>query len=336
MKKNHSVIAFTIFLSSFFLSSCGTPKWQNSFEAAKTKAAKSNQEIFMVIAGGEASSTDFKNNVLDSKTFLSAMAKKYTLLYTNLSVENQIDFTPEQLEKAFEENSKITRDYNITDELTMLRLSPEGYWLADYPFLSKYQDPAELVADIKNSDEKVAEIKNIILSIKKSSGTDKVKAIDSLYEITDDRYKAAILPLCHEIPSLDDSNSTGLLGKYEIINAYDDADKILSKENVAQAAKKFTAIAEGGHLDRSQKFEAYFTAAYLYALVGSTDYDTMIKLLEKAYESNPADSHAKEATALLETIQNMKIIYEDSLKAYNNESADDTESSNDNEKKDTK
>ncbi len=304
----------TLFFSFVLLifASCSNVKWNSSFSEAKKIATKKDKDIFMVISGGAESSDEFKSTVLDSKDFLSAVGKKFELLFINLSADGLKDLSQEELSKVYDENSKIIMDYSVTDELTMLMLNQDGYWLKSFPYADKYKDPALLIADLFADDEKVSMAHEYISAIKKFDGSDRAKAINNLYEFTDENYKLPLIPLCYEIPDLDSENNTGLLGKYELIIAYDRADKILSAENVDQAAQVFVDAAEHGHLDRSQKFEAYFTAAYLYPLVGSTNFDKMCELLEQAYDSNPSDPHVNEVTDLLQNIRDMKLVYENS------------------------
>ena len=322
MKKISLFFLLTVLI---FFTSCTKAGWLSSFSEAKKQAEKTGKDIFMVVSGGEDSSAEFKKNVLDSKDFILQASKNFVLIFINLSADGLQDLSQEELSKVYEENSKIIMDYNITEELTLLRLTKEGYWLYGFPFTEKYHDVQLLLSDLSASDEKISDAKSFISAIKKSDGSEKVKAIDNLYEYTDEHYRLPIMPLCYEIPSLDAENVTGLLGKYELITAYDTADKMLSPETVDEAAAVFKEIAENGHLDKSQRFEAYFTAAYLYPLVGSTDFDSMTLLLEKAYEANPDDAHAGEVTDLMQNIKDMKTVYENSLNTESGESPSEVE-----------
>ena len=325
MKKKSSLLFVLLICFISLLTSCGKVKWNGSLSEAKKLSVKQGKDILMVISGGAESSEEFKENVLDSKDFIKEASKNFVLLFINLSADDLKNLSQEDLEKVYEENSKIIMDYNITEELTLLRLTSDGYWIDEFPYAEKYMDPAVLLEDLNASDEKTADIKEIISSIKKSAGTNRAAEIDKLYEYTHENYRAPLMDLCYEIPDLDKSNNTGLLGKYELIISYDKANKILSPETVDQAAAVFTNIAEQGHLDRSQKFEAYFTAAYLYPLVGSTNFDQMYALLQKAYDINPNDPHASEATDLMQNIKDMKLIYEESLRQSEQKESEEAE-----------
>lgn len=323
MKKIFITILISSIISILFLS-CGNAKWLTSFEEAKKISAKKNQDIFMVVSGGEELSKNFKTNVLDSKEFLSSQ-KNLTLLFINLSADGLAGLDHEQFTKVYEETSKIILNYNITDELTMIRMSPEGYCLFDFPYVEKYESVENLIEDIKSSEEKVGEMKSIISKIKKTSGTEKVRAIDHLYESTDENHRTVVLPLCNEILDLDKENATGLLGKYELISAYDQSYKILSRETVDQSAQIFINLVNNGHLDKSQKFEAYYTASFMYSLVGSMDFSKMIDLLEMACKENPSDKHFGDAQDLLQNLRDLKTVYESSQKNQLEENVEDNQ-----------
>lgn len=323
MKKIFITILISSIISILFLS-CGNAKWLTSFEEAKKISAKKNQDIFMVVSGGEELSKNFKTNVLDSKEFLSSQ-KNLTLLFINLSADGLADLDHEQFTKVYEETSKIILNYNITDELTMIRMSPEGYCLFDFPYVEKYESVENLIEDIKSSEEKVGEMKSIISKIKKTSGTEKVRAIDQLYESTDENHRTVVLPLCNEILDLDKENATGLLGKYELISAYDQSYKILSRETVDQSAQIFINLVNNGHLDKSQKFEAYYTASFMYSLVGSMDFSKMIDLLEMACKENPSDKHFGDAQDLLQNLRDLKTVYESSQQNQLEENVEDNQ-----------
>ncbi|MBQ2530531.1 MAG: hypothetical protein II547_09780, partial [Treponema sp.] len=81
----------------------------------------------MVVSGGADSSSQFKSSVLDSKEFLSEASKKFVLLFINLSADSLKDLSQDELSKVYAENSQIIMDYNITEELTLLLLTGEGY-----------------------------------------------------------------------------------------------------------------------------------------------------------------------------------------------------------------
>ena len=314
MRKKPFAFSFLLISFALLFTSCGSKGWLSSFSDAKLQSEKTGKNILMVVSGGADSSSQFKSSVLDSKEFLSEASKKFVLLFINLSADSLKDLSQDELSKVYAENSQIIMDYNITEELTLLLLTGEGYWLKEFPYAEKYQEVQNLIADLTEEDEKVLKIEDYISSIKKADGTEKVRLIDSLFEFTTEHYRAPLVPLYYQIPELDPKNKTGLLGKYELLIAYSKADQILSPETVDQAAHLFTDIAENGHLDNSQKFEAYFTAAYMYPLVGSTNFNMMTELLERAYASNPTDAHVGELNDLLEHVKDLSVIYEASVK----------------------
>ena len=133
----------------------------------------------------------------------------------------------------------------------------------------------------------MAAISSAISRVQMSSGVEKVRAIDSLYEATPEAGRKPLAALVREVPQLDPEDGSGLVGKYEFIRTYDEALEAIAEGRREGVVESFVSIAEGGHLDGPRRQEAYYNAAYLMALFGESDYDRMYELLEKAQESDP-------------------------------------------------
>ena len=111
-----------------------------------------------------------------------------------------------------------------------------------------------------------------------------------------------------EVPSLDPSDASGLVGKYEFIRVYEDAIEKTSEGVRDGVAESFVEIAENGHLSPAQKFEAFYNAAYLMALFGDKDFDRMYWLLGKAQEADPENIRREDITDLMAMIAQMRDI----------------------------
>ena len=305
-------IAFWIplILFSLVMCSCGG-KWYYSLSDAEAAAEKSGKNIFL-FTGTESESTDsFKKDVLQSGKFKSAAGKKFVLLDMYLSSLELEKKSVEEVEKEGREKSAMLLDYNIRDEVTLLILSKEGYFISAIPFDEKCLSAEGLIEVLEKADEDSQKMMSLVSEIRKTDGTDKVRAIDALYEATDQNLRRPLLTLCREVPVLDSGNITGLLGKYELQITFDDVYKMLSKDSVDEASEKFVDLAENGHLDRTQKFHAYYYAAYLYPLVGSTNFDRMLELLELSYASDPSNEHSGDISLMIEQTEKMKKLYLD-------------------------
>ena len=303
-------IAFCIplILLSLALCSCGG-KWYTSLSDAKVAAEKNGKNIFLFTAAETEFASKFKDEVLASRKFRSVAGKNYVLADMYLSSGEVGKKSAEDLEKEGKEKSAMMLDYDVQGDISLLILSREGYYLAEVPYNAESLSVEGLLSAIDETENETRKIDALVSEVRKTEGTDKVRAIDALYEATDEKIRRPLLPLCREIPNLDPGNISGLLGKYELQLAFDDVYMSLTKDSVDEAAEKFVSLAENGHLDRAQKFHAYYYAAYLYPLVGSTDFDRMLDLLEKSYASDPSNEHSGDISLMIEQTQKMKKMY---------------------------
>ncbi len=307
-KAGKGFFTFLLIFFSLLICSCGG-KWYASLSDAKSAAEKNDKKIFLLTGFDSELATEFKEKVLGSRKFLSVAGKKYVLLDMMLSADGLEGNSSEEAQREGGEKSSMILDYNVKDEITLLLLSREGYFLSELPYKASSLSVEGLVSALDEAEKDMEKMDSILSEVRKSSGTDKVRAIDSLYEATDENRRRPLLPLCREIADLDPGNISGLLGKYELQLTFDDVYKMLSKDSVDEAAEKFVSLAENGHLDRTQKFHAYYYAAYLYPLVGSTDFDRMLELLEKSYASDPSNEHSGDISLMIEQTQKMKKLY---------------------------
>ena len=161
---------------------------------------------------------------------------------------------------------------------------------------------------LEEQAERIQAVSSAIVRVQSSSGAEKVRAIDMLYEATPETGRKPLDGLVREVPSLDPSDASGLVGKYEFIRVYEDAIESTSEGIRDGVAESFVDIAENGHLSPAQKFEAFYNAAYLMALFGDSDYDRMHELLGKAKESDPENIRMEDITNLMAMIAQMRDI----------------------------
>ena len=154
----------------------------------------------------------------------------------------------------------------------------------------------------------IQSVSSAIARVQSSGGADKAKAIDALYESTPEAGRKPLGALIRELPSLDPADTNKLAGKYEFISTYEDAIENMSEGIRDGVAESFINIAEKGHLSPGQKFEAYYNAAYIMALLGDSDYDKMHELLGKAQESDPENMRMEDVTNLMTMIAQMRDI----------------------------
>ncbi len=307
MKKQlNKIVTLILILSSILFVSCGA-KWTNNMQEAKELSAKKKQPILLFLNSGDTVALDFKANFLDTKEFISNAGKSFILL--------SLDAISEE-EQQVDDILSLVADYSVKEKLPLLILNKDGYYVGRIERAEKIETVTELIEQLLLSTPEYNKVEELAAAIKKAeSGTDKVRAIDELFEYTDENCRRPLHALCEQVLEEDSGNITGLLGKYELQVVFDQVYDMLTPETVDQAAEQFVNLARDGHLDKSQKFEAYYYAAYLYPLVGSSNYDKMLELLNLSYSSDPQNQNSQEIAIAIQTIQAMKDYYDYSAQA---------------------
>ena len=296
---NKIVILSLVLFAQLFIS-CGA-KWTSDFEEAKKLSAKKKQPILLFLNSGDTAALDFKTNFLDTKEFISAAGKNFVLL--------SLDAVTEEEQKV-DEILSLVADYSVKEILPLIILNKDGYYVGRIEKAEKIETIKELTEQLLLSTPDFNKIEELSALIKSSNGTDKVRAIDELFEYTDENCRRPLHSLCEQVLAEDAGNITGLLGKYELQIVFDQVYDMLTPVTVDDAAERFVSLAKNGHLDNAQKFEAYYYAAYLYPLVGSSNYEKMLELLNLSYSADPHNENASEIAIAIQTIQSMMDYYD--------------------------
>lgn len=295
MKKTFCTVSLLLIFAFTFIS-CTKDKWVYTFEDAKNQCTKNEKDILMIIRGDDETSQNFIGQLKSNKNFASLLQKKYVFLDANVNDENH----PEVC-------SKIERDYYIEYLPGIFVLSKEGYVIRYIQYEDKYLSEGNLEAEVLSFEEANKTIKDKIANTNSFTGNKKLFAIDELYEATDIYFRHPLDSLCEEVPALDEKNTSGLLGKYELINAYAKCMDYLISDEKDKACFVFEKLVQNGHLDKSQMFEAAYQGAWVYAITESQRYDRMLDLLQTAYE-NTSDATAQ--THVQDMMDNAKIMQE--------------------------
>ena len=327
MKKNVRVIIATVaalLAATMAFTGCSkkeTSAWTTDYEAAKKTAAKKGKNIFLLFSGDDwdGTSKTFKDAVANTDEFVSTMSKDYVLVnldfsQTEYATTNIDESTATKKEKKaadamkakYEEKERVAQMYNVESYPAVYITTPEGYVIANIPYDETIKTTADYTAKIAEKSADIEKVTALVKAVVNAKKTDRVKAIDALYEAAEPNYRSLLGDLMREVPTLDKNNETGLVGKYEMQTAYLDAVEKARKMDTDGAVQVFLDVCDKGHLENSEKQEAYYTAAYILAASGGTDYDRMIELLQKAYDIDPTNEHAQEITGTIAAVKEMK------------------------------
>ena len=308
MKKNRCRFAFALccmFTVVFLFGACGKG-WEDDLELAKKTAAQSHKNILLVFTGEDWNepSRDFKNSVLNTKEFLSAVRHEYVPVNIDFSQDEyaKTELPPDASERQKNEAQKIKIAYDTKDALSKLYnvqaypaiyvTSPEGYVLANVPYQSTFTNPQSFLSALAEKKEEITKMVQLVQAVPGTEGMVRVKAIDALYEATDENYHSLLNDYIQEMPVLDPENKSGVLSKYELQIAYINAMEKIQQNDLFGAVTCFESICETGHLESIQKQEAYYYAAYILAATNSMEFGKMLDLLQEAYDVNPTSEYA--------------------------------------------
>lgn len=324
MKKNVKV--FSLILAALFtVAMTGCSKkitgWTNDYEAAKKYAAKEGKNIFLFFSGDDwdGQSATFKTNIANTEEFISTIEKDYVLVNLDFSQDeySAADVDPdkatkdekkkaEAVTKKYDELERVATLYNVQSYPSVYLTTPEGYVIANIPFDATITTTADYALKVTEKSEDVEKFTALARAVTSAKKLDRVKAIDELYEATDQNYSGLMSDLMREVPTLDKDNETGLVGKYEMQVAYLDAIEKAKNGDSDAASQIFVDACEKGHFDNATKQEAYYTAAYVLAASGNMNYVKMLDLLQKAYDADPQSDHAEEITRTTEAVKSMQ------------------------------
>ena len=223
----------------------------------------------------------------------------------------------------YEEKEKLAARYALNNQYPCIYiLSKEGYVLAVIP----YSEALKSVADLENligiQQGAITQLSALIERVNMSTGAEKAKAIDALYEASPESYRLPLSDLTDSIASLDVQDTTGLRGKYGLISAWNKAMLEMQSGDTANTVDNYLSRCEAARLAPEELQEAYYTAAYMLAVLGSSDYDRMYGLLQKSMDAAPESGHTGDITLMMNEIREMQQRFLEAQKSSQGASTD--------------
>lgn len=302
MKKLNFTCSILFLGALLFLTSC-SPKWYDSFEKAAEVAKKKNQDIIFLLSGDswDGNSLDFKKNVINTSDFNKTFAKDFILL--NIDVEDSAKNT-----------SSLPIKIKINHFPSIYVLTMEGWLLKEIPYSQEVKDFSEFKTRFNTNQANLKKLSDLASSVRKSQGLDQVMAINSFYESLPSDYRKSIEELFQKVIDLDPNDESGLLGKFELLNAYSKAEEDIKRGDIKAACLHFDQLATKDSLTAEQKQEAYYSQALIIISSFSRgsynleDFNKVYDLLQKSYEASPNGIHSAD-------IERVKKYVEEALEA---------------------
>ena len=288
-----SVLAAAIigFCSWFLVTTATASKnWITDFEAAKTTAAKSRKNLMLLFSGDEwdnNTSKNLKESVFNTAAFIKKAGKRFVLVNLDIPLDES-GVSEEELEQLY----VLAATYAVERTPTLVLLDKEGSSYGKITDLDVMSSTEELFKSVDTIETNKKKIASLTKKIAVSKGIQKVKLIDEMFEATDLSGRESMIDYIREIPELDPSNKTGVLGKYLLYLAYYDVASYLQNNQPEEAVNCFFNLTKIESLTAEEKQQAYYMAAYLSAYTGHGSKELILDYLKKAIDMAPGSEAA--------------------------------------------
>jgi thioredoxin-related protein len=293
--------------------------WYHDYDEAKKVAVRRNMPILLFISmtGEDDDSAALKEKVFNTKEFKDSVAGDFVpvnLDFSQTSYKKTVaseGATDKEQKAADAHAAKLKKDmqvatmYNVQMTPAVYLATKDGYYVSFIAYDKTIDTPAAYTQMLEGRTADIKKISDMADAAKKGSGVEKVKAIDALYEATDNNYRPLLSDMYREVPELDKKNESGLVSKYVLATANSDAIRLYSDGDYAGAAKVFAAAGASGKLDKNDVQQAYYTAGYLLGSTGSQDYATITTYLQASYDAEPESEHAAAIKQTLDYVKSM-------------------------------
>ena len=267
-----------------------TKTWINDFEAAKTAAEKGRKNIMLLFSGDEwddNTSKNLKESVFNTDAFIKKAGKRFVLVNLDIPLDEN-GVSEEELEKLY----VLAATYAVERTPTIVLLDKEGSSYGTITDLDVMSSTEELLKSVDTIELNRKKIAALTKKIAVSKGIQKVKLIDEMFEATDLSGRESMIDYIREIPELDPSNKTGVLGKYLLYLAYFDVGSYLQNNQPEEAVNCFLNLTKIESLAAEEKQQAFYMAAYLSAYTGQGSKELILDYLKKAIDMAPESEAA--------------------------------------------
>jgi thioredoxin-related protein len=308
MKRVKLVLWKTAALAVLIFSGCATKSaWITDYDEAQTQAQKSDKKIFLLFTADnpdDDAALDVRKNVFDSPALQKALKKNYVAVNIDFAearysaAEPPEDAGEAQTEAAgeagrlLERDSRVAEKYAVEAVPVIYLLSKDGFVLGTIAVAPEIKTPAELIAEIDAQAEATDSIADLAALADTAEGMDKVRAIGELFDATDQRYRSLLLSHMKTALSLDEDNTTGIIGKFVFITAYFDAADTLQTGGVEEALEILKAAAAHPALAPGEKQEAFYVIASFMARANMGGKEEILEYLRLSVAADPDSESA--------------------------------------------
>ncbi|MBO5137757.1 MAG: thioredoxin family protein [Spirochaetaceae bacterium] len=304
MKKlNTMLVIFTALILMTTTVACKETRngWQSNYATAKALAEAQGKNIFLFVSGEDwdTYSTNLRTTIFETEEFMSEVEKDYVLVH--------LDFSNSRNEDQFmQEDAQVAMDFNATTMSlpAVILITNDGYVFGTIDFDETVTTPNQYIEVLKTHNEKAKTVSELLEKIEKAEGAKKAKLIDTLVETVPQSHRYLLTELAMTIPYIDPTNESGIIGKYQVQEAYSNAIQSIYMGDVQGAINALLAPVDDGFLSSEEKQELYYQAAYFYSMQGEETIPQVVEYLQKAYDEAP-DSELSQ-NSIMETLEMYK------------------------------
>lgn len=286
--------------------------WYSDFGEAKDAAKQSNKSIILYFS---ALDTDGKSAEWNDKIFKTTEFKKK---FSSDFVFCNIDFSDsrfndaygaeakdDQLRQKLSEDMILPSYYAVESLPAVFVLTKQGYVISPLAIEENY-DIADVQAEIEKSSERRTQITKLLTTISTGKKDETLKAIDELYDLTEDEYKFLLEDLHEKYIELDKNNESGGTVDHIFALANARAQKAFFENDYEKTIEQLELPLQYEILTPKNRQETYYNVGYFLAMSGSTDYQRMIDYFQKAYDAAPESEYAENIQQMIINLNEMK------------------------------
>lgn len=320
--------------------------WWTDYDECLAAAKKNDKNVILLISrdGSDRVSAGLKESVFHKPEFNSMFGENFELCEIDISPELFVKANPKKdapkeekrdskkYKKILDKRMRVVTTHGVQMTPTLYIATKQGYIIRDILYMpcDSVESFAELVDPYR---DEIVEFCELVSTVENAKGTEKVRAIDTLYETANRNYRYQMTDLMRQVEKLDKKNETGLVGKYVLSLATSDAmDAYLARKPESVCAI-YEKVAKHPRLSDDQRQQAYYAAAYVVGSNTPTPEETtkLIELLEKAIEIDANSGIGQRCTELLAQVKDFKIRQDELQKKVEAEGAqEDAEDSAEN------
>lgn len=320
MKKTLKFILGALFAATLFIS-CGKAPVDEygcfqQMEPALKNAQKKNQDVLVMITmnGDDDYSAKFINDVVAKDDFKKEILANYSTVLMDFSqtayqktvaaedAKDKEKKAAEELATIIQNNSKLVSLLNVQTPPAFFIFTKDQYYITEIVYSDDIADVAAFKALIDEKASIINDAHTMVEATKKGTDVEKAKAIDELFEATNPSYRNFLSDLIEKVVELDKNNETGLLSKYILAGADSKAQNAFMTGDTEGASQVYIDICSKEELTPEHKQQAYYMAAYILAMSGSTEYQKIVDTLQLAVEADPENESVASIKQIIESL----------------------------------